>query len=82
MILGALLNVTIGKRDLVKFDISTLVSRDCVPFCKYIKRYLYPRNQGTHDKLNQIQNCHTQIKNKINNLTRGSLKDSYYIAGQ
>ena len=36
MILGALLYVTLGKQDLVKFVVSTLVSRDCVPFCKYI----------------------------------------------
>ena len=32
-----------------------LVSKDFVPFCKYIKRHLYPGNQGTHDKLNQIR---------------------------
>ena len=43
-------------RDLVKFVKSTLVSRDCVSFHKYIKSLLYPGNQGTHDKLNPIQN--------------------------
>ena len=41
--------------DMVKFVLCTLVSGDCMPFCKYIKRHLYPGNQGTHDKLNQIQ---------------------------
>ena len=40
--------------DLVKFVMCTLVSRDCVPFCKYIKRHMYPGYQGTHHKLNQI----------------------------
>ena len=43
------------KTDLVKFVMCTLVSRDYVPFCKYIKRHLYPGKQGTHDKLNQIR---------------------------
>ena len=37
--------------DLVKFVMCALVSRDCVPFSKNIKRYVYPGNQGTHDKL-------------------------------
>ena len=41
--------------DLVKFVMCNLVSRDCIPFCKYTKRHVYPRHQGTHDKLNQIQ---------------------------
>ena len=40
--------------DLIKFVMFTLVSRDCVPFCKYIKLHKYPDNQGTYDKLNQI----------------------------
>ena len=40
--------------DLVKFDMYTLVSRDYAPFCKYMIRYVYPGNQGTHDKLDQI----------------------------
>ena len=44
----------IKSPDLVKFVMYTLVSRDCVPFCKAIKRHVYPENQGTHDKLNQI----------------------------
>ena len=35
------------KLDLVKFSMCTLVSRDCVPFCKYIKRLVYP----THENL-------------------------------
>ena len=39
---------------MVKFVMCTLVSRDCVPFCKYVKRHMYPGNQGTLDKLNQI----------------------------
>ena len=43
------------KRDLVKFVMCTLVSRDSVLFCKYLKRHVYPGNQDTHDKLNQIQ---------------------------
>ena len=41
--------------DLVKFVMCTIVSRDCLCFCQYIKRHLYPGNQGTHDKLNQIR---------------------------
>ena len=28
--------------DLVRLVICTLVSRNCVPFCKYIKRHVYP----------------------------------------
>ena len=41
--------------DLIKF-VSTLVSSDCVLFFnfKYMKSHVYPGNQGTHDKLNQI----------------------------
>ena len=45
----------IYAKDLIKLVMHTLVSRDCVPFCKYIKRHVYLRNQGTHDKLNEIQ---------------------------
>ena len=41
--------------NLVRFVMCTLVSRDCVPFCKYIKRHVYPRTQDTHDKLNKIR---------------------------
>ena len=44
---------------MVKFGMCTLVSRDGVPFCNYIERYVYYGNQGTHDKFNQIwiNNC-------------------------
>ena len=41
--------------DLVKFVMCTPVFRNCVPFSKYIKRHVYPWNQGTHNKLNQIR---------------------------
>ena len=41
--------------DLVKFVMYTLVSRDCVPFFSYIKLHMYPKNQGTYDKLDQIR---------------------------
>ena len=41
------------KPDLVKFVMCTLVSKDCIPFCEYIKCYVYPGNQGTHSELNQ-----------------------------
>ena len=41
--------------DLVKFVMCTLVSRDFVPCCKYMKRQVYLGNQGTHDKLNQMR---------------------------
>ena len=37
---------------------------DCVPVCKHIKRYMYPGNQGTHDKLNQIQDTNGRLKSK------------------
>ena len=40
----------------IKFVMSTLVSRDCLPFYQNIKRHVYPGNQGTHDKLYQIKN--------------------------
>ena len=33
----------------------TLISRDCVHFCKYTKRHVCPGNQGTPDKLYLIQ---------------------------
>ena len=39
----------------LSFVMCTLIFRDCVLFCNYIKRHVYPGNQGTHDKLNQIQ---------------------------
>ena len=39
--------------ELVRVVIFTLVSRENLPYCKYIKRPVYPRNQGKHDKLNQ-----------------------------
>ena len=39
----------------------TLVSRDCLPFCKYIKRNVYPGNQDTHDKLNCIDLLHSSF---------------------
>ena len=77
---------TLKLSDLVQFVMCILVSRDCVPFCKYIKRpimctlgsrdcvpfceyiehYVYPENQGTHDKLYQIHNlseCSTSMAN-------------------
>ena len=48
--------------DLDKFVMCILVSRDCLPFCKYIKCHVYPGNHGTHDKLNQIQKCWDQMQ--------------------
>ena len=36
-------------------DLCTLVSRNCVPFCKCIKRHVYPGNQVTHDDLRSKQ---------------------------
>ena len=48
----AFLLLFIDDMVLLKFFVCTLVSRDCVPFCKYIKRHVYSCNQGTHDKLN------------------------------
>ena len=39
--------------DLVKFIMCTLVSREYLSLYKYIKRHVYPVNQGTYDKLNQ-----------------------------
>ena len=42
----------VSLSDLVKF---VLVSKDCVPFGKYTKLYVYSRNQDTHEKLNQIR---------------------------
>ena len=44
-----------GDSDLVKFVMCTLVSRDYVPLLECTKRHVYPVNQGTHDKLNQIR---------------------------
>ena len=54
--------------DLVKFVMCTLIFRDCVPFCRYIKCHVYPGNQGIHDKLNQIQIYFimTEMNNKEN----------------
>ena len=40
----------------------TLVSRDYLPFCKYIKRHVYPENQNTYDKLNQIRTLYLLFK--------------------
>ena len=54
--------------DLVKFVMCTLVSRDRVPFLKYIKRHVCPGTQGTHDKLNQIQGTIQPIKSMIYSL--------------
>ena len=50
--------------DLVEFVMCTLISRECVPFCKYIKRHVYPGNQGTHDRLNQIQRLKVEMFEK------------------
>ena len=52
------------NQDLLKFVMCTLVSRDSVPFFKYIKRHVYSGNQGTHDKLNQIQLFKLEPKSK------------------
>ena len=41
--------------DLVKFVLCILVSRVHMPFYILTKGYTVPGNQGTHDKLNQIQ---------------------------
>ena len=46
----------IKKSDLVKFVMFTLVSRDFVPVCKYVKRYVYPENQGTQQLKKAMQN--------------------------
>ena len=54
--------------DLVKFVMYNLVSRDCVPFCKYIKRHVHLGNQGTHDKL--IVSCFDIHIYKINTDSR------------
>ena len=48
----ALLHVKVS--DLVQFVMRTLVSRDFVPFCKYIKRQMYLGNQAKHAKLYKI----------------------------
>ena len=45
----------IKRLDLIKFVMCTLVSRDCVPFSKFIEHHVYPGIKGTQDKLNQIQ---------------------------
>ena len=41
----------------------TLVSRDCVPFCRHMKHHVYPGDQGTHNKLDQIQNLLVRLEN-------------------
>ena len=41
--------------DLVKNVMCILGSMDCVLFSKDVKCHVYPENQGTHYKLNQIQ---------------------------
>ena len=46
--------LSIVNLDLVKFVMCSLVSRDCAPLFKYIKRHVYPGNHITHDKLNQF----------------------------
>ena len=54
--------VNAEKYKLVKFAMYILVSRDWVSFCTYIKRHVYPGNQGTQIKLNQMQT--TALKNE------------------
>ena len=48
-------SILVEKLDIIKFVLYTLISRDCVPICKYTKCYVYPKNQGTHDKLIQFR---------------------------
>ena len=48
--------------ELVKFTMCILVSRDCVPFCKYTKCHVYPGDQDIHDKLNQIHDLSIKVK--------------------
>ena len=48
-------------RNLVKLVMCTLVSRDLVPFCKYIKRHVYSGFQGTHVNLDQIPDFSPQL---------------------
>ena len=48
-------NIKSNNLDIAKFFMCTLVSRDCVPFCKFIKCHVYPEDKGTHDKLKEIQ---------------------------
>ena len=38
--------------DLVKYVMCTLASKDCVPFCKHLKRHVHTGIQGTHAELN------------------------------
>ena len=52
---------------MVRFAMCTLVSRDSVPFCMYMKRYVYPENQGTQQLKKAMQN------EKKNNTGEGSL---------
>ena len=42
----------VEKMDLVELAMCNLVSGDSLPFCKNIKRHVYPGNQGTQNKLN------------------------------
>ena len=55
------IRLKVQEWDLVKFVMCTLVSMDCVSFCKYVKRHVYPENQSTYDKLNQIKKKVTLI---------------------
>ena len=51
--------------DLVKFVVCTLVSRVQMTFSILTKTWTVPGNQGTHDKLNLIQNlCHLDHNKK------------------
>ena len=50
--------------DLVKNVMCILGSMDCVLFSKDVKCHVYPENQGTHDKLDQIRNFCYRIRNK------------------
>ena len=52
-----------NRVDKVQFVMCTLLSKEGIPFCKYIKRHVYPKNQGTHDKLNQMQKIYSFYNN-------------------
>ena len=49
-----------------------MVKLVCLAFCKYVKRHVYPVNQGTYDKLNQIQKIHHKHKIMITLLGKAS----------
>ena len=49
--------------DLVKFVMCTMVSRVHMTFDILTKGYIVPGNQGTYDKLNQIQKCFKRRSN-------------------